>query len=304
MAGAFLSLVGVPRESAALAEAVDRVISSYGRAENRDQVLVQPKLESVAISGVVMTRDLETGAPYYVINYDDFSGRTDSVTGGAESKTIVVHRDRPEALHSPRMRSLVRAVAEIEAITSSDRLDIEFCVTHADEIFILQVRALAASRNWSAISDHAVDGAVDQVRAGLRSTHGAAVGCRRCDNAVRSDAGLESGGNDWRHAAPAGLLDLPSADYRQCLGSRPGAYGLSRHVWPPADAKFRRPALYRRPPQSQLVLVGPTSTRRLAKPWSMPSSRASPDGATCMTASSSRSLFRVSISPLVSAVPN
>ena len=167
MAGAFLSLVGVPRESAALAEAVDRVISRYGRAENRDQVLVQPKLESVAISGVVMTRDLETGAPYYVINYDDFSGRTDSVTGGAESKTIVVHRDRPEALHSPRMRSLVRAVAEIEAITSSDRLDIEFCVTHADEIFILQVRALAASRNWPAISDHAVDGAVDQVRAGF-----------------------------------------------------------------------------------------------------------------------------------------
>ena len=167
MAGAFLSLVGVPCESDALGDAVDRVISSYGGAESRDQVLVQPELESVAISGVVMTRDLETGAPYYVINYDDFSGRTDSVTGGAESKTIVVHRDRPDALHSPRMRVLVRAIAEIEAITASDRLDVEFCITHDDEIFILQVRALAASRNWPAIPDRAVDAAVDQVRAGI-----------------------------------------------------------------------------------------------------------------------------------------
>jgi phosphohistidine swiveling domain-containing protein len=167
MAGAFLSLVGVPREAAALGEAIDDVISSYGRAAAGDQVLIQPKVESVAISGVVMTRDLETGAPYYVINYDDFSGRTDSVTGGAESKTIIVNRDRPQALHSSRMRALVRAVTEIEAITDSDRLDIEFCITHADEVFIFQVRALAASRNWLEIPDHAVDAVVDEVRADL-----------------------------------------------------------------------------------------------------------------------------------------
>ena len=32
------------------------------------------------MSGVIFTRDLVTGSPYYVINYDDESGSTSSVT--------------------------------------------------------------------------------------------------------------------------------------------------------------------------------------------------------------------------------
>ena len=48
----------------------------------KDQVLVQPMIESVKGSGVIFTRVLQNGAPYYVINYDDQSQSTASVTSG------------------------------------------------------------------------------------------------------------------------------------------------------------------------------------------------------------------------------
>ena len=40
--------------------------------------------------GVIFTHELNTGAPYYVINYDDKSGSTDSVTSEAVS-TLTEH---------------------------------------------------------------------------------------------------------------------------------------------------------------------------------------------------------------------
>ena len=39
-------------------------------------------IENPIMSGVVFTKDLNSGAPYYVINYDDVTGKTDTVTGG------------------------------------------------------------------------------------------------------------------------------------------------------------------------------------------------------------------------------
>ena len=92
MAGAFTSLLNIEPASQAIAESIDEVFSSY-RTDNRDdEVLIQPMVKDVVISGVVLTRDLDTGSPYYIVNYDDATGRTDTVTGGQESKTVIVHR--------------------------------------------------------------------------------------------------------------------------------------------------------------------------------------------------------------------
>lgn len=166
-AGAHLSKTDVNPRPDSIGLAIDAVVESYVSPSDGDQVLVQPMVQDVAISGVVLTRDLDTGGPYYVINYDDFSGRTDTVTSGRESKTLFVHRARLEALHSPRLRKLVDGVAEIETVTGSEELDIEFCITEKDEIFILQVRPLVARRNWHAISDKLIDRGLDKIRTHL-----------------------------------------------------------------------------------------------------------------------------------------
>ena len=166
-AGAYLSRTGVLPESEAVAAAIDEVFASYAAPSGGDQVLIQPMIADVAISGVVLTRDLDTGSPYYVVNYDDFSGRTDTVTGGGESKTILIHRARPDAVQSPRFRKLTDCIAELEQVTGSDELDIEFCITGDHAIYVLQVRPLAARRQWNKPADSAIDAALDDVRARL-----------------------------------------------------------------------------------------------------------------------------------------
>jgi len=163
-AGVFLSMTDVEADSAPLSQAIDAVIASYGVHGNQQEVLIQAMVEDVALSGVVLTRDLDTGAPYYVINYDDFSGRTDTVTSGAVSKMIWVHRDNPGALHSPRMQKLVAAVQEIEFITNSHELDIEFCMTPDLSVRILQVRPLAARKAWIIVPDQLIDRKLDEIR--------------------------------------------------------------------------------------------------------------------------------------------
>ena len=164
LAGAHLSIGEVEATPDALAGAIDDVFASYASPTNTDQVLVQPMVTGVVLSGVVITRELNTGSPYFTINYDDFTGRTDTVTGGGESKSVLVHRSKPDALKSSRLRKLIECVIEIESVTGVQVLDIEFCVTRDEEIYILQVRPLAASRQWTALPDADVDGALDAIR--------------------------------------------------------------------------------------------------------------------------------------------
>jgi glutamine kinase len=168
-AGAHLSLVDVEPTPEAIAAATDRVFGSYRTPSPEDQVLIQPMVENVVISGVVLTRDLDTGGPYYVVNYDDVTGRTDTVTSGAKSKTFLVHRTGTGAQRSPRFRSLIDAVIEIEAITGSEELDIEFCITDEQEVYILQVRPLAARQRWHDVPDQAIDTVIDEIRADISS---------------------------------------------------------------------------------------------------------------------------------------
>lgn len=149
LAGAFDSVLHVPsQDAAALSAAIAKVVSRYDCGA--DQVLVQPMVPHVALSGVVMTRTLDDGSPYYVINYDDVSGRTDTITSGSGiSKTVCIYRGaREEYFDSPRLLAVLELVRRVEAFFVELPLDVEFVVDAQGRAHLLQARPIAAARNW------------------------------------------------------------------------------------------------------------------------------------------------------------
>jgi hypothetical protein len=146
-AGKYASVLDV-RGDTALAAAVERVIASFEEGGADDQVFIQPMLSSVSMAGVAFTRDPNGGGPYFVINYDDSSGRTDLVTSGAgsELKTFCCLKSRPEAVPLPLL-PIVGLLTELESLLASDALDIEFAIDQHGQLFLLQARPLVVNRN-------------------------------------------------------------------------------------------------------------------------------------------------------------
>jgi hypothetical protein len=151
MAGRFktcLDVDGADRD--AVARAIATVVASYD-ANPLNQVLVQPMIEDIAVSGVITTPALHDGAPYYVFNYDDASGRPDTVTGGiGASKTVLVYRPSGSRyIDSPRISQWLTMTRELEGICASVPLDIEFVQTRAGDLFVVQARRIALERRWN-----------------------------------------------------------------------------------------------------------------------------------------------------------
>lgn len=150
MAGAYASVLDVDAaDPEAIRRAVESVVGSMG-GQSGDQVLVQPMLDAVSASGVITTHVLDDGAPYYVMNYDDESGRTDSVTGGTGvNKTVLLFRDTElQLINSERVRRWLEMTRELETLIGPVPLDIEFAERTDGQIYVLQVRPIASTHRW------------------------------------------------------------------------------------------------------------------------------------------------------------
>ncbi len=163
-AGAFTSFLNIPcMDKDALASSIDAVFASYPDNHVKDQVLLQPMIEHIAVSGVIMTHVLSDGAPYYVINYDDESGSTDSITAGrGGTKTVYIYRDAQESnFDSQRLLSFVQLAKRIEIICNRNDLDIEFCQSQDGRLHVLQVRPICSQHQWIQAADKRVQNNID-----------------------------------------------------------------------------------------------------------------------------------------------
>ena len=99
-AGAYESILDMESSKQNIIDSITKVKFLHDN-NLANEVLVQPMIEDVCVSGVVFTKTLSESAPYYVINYDDFSKETDSITSGSsrEHKTLVVLRKNISDLH-------------------------------------------------------------------------------------------------------------------------------------------------------------------------------------------------------------
>lgn len=153
-AGAYTSLLNIDPKGK-LNEVIDTVCASYENKQADDQVLVQPMVANVIMSGVAFTRTLDFGAPYYVVNYAE-STETDAITAGKDrdSVTYVMRRDIEEKMVDvPHLKKLLYAIREIEWLLSYDALDIEFAIDSALEVHILQVRPITVKHAGEGITE-------------------------------------------------------------------------------------------------------------------------------------------------------
>jgi adenylylsulfate kinase-like enzyme/phosphohistidine swiveling domain-containing protein len=162
-AGKYDSVLGV-RGREALTAAIAKVIDSFGEeARGDDQFFVQPMLEQVAMAGVAFSRRPGSGDPYYIVNYDASSGRTDRVTAGLGDnlETFLCLKSRIDAC-PPALAAVLALVAELEALLAHDALDVEFAVGADARMYLLQVRRLAVQQQRQ-VPDAQIDAALADV---------------------------------------------------------------------------------------------------------------------------------------------
>ncbi|MBZ9786732.1 hypothetical protein LB456_04610 [Psychroflexus sp. CAK57W] len=150
MAGAFHSVLDIKINKQQILKGINEVINSFDN--NLDnQVLIQPMVTNVQMSGVVMTKSLNDGSPYYVINYDDVTGKTDSVTSGNSiNKTVYIYNGvKDEDFDSLNLLALLNLVRNLENIYTNTPLDIEFAIDNDGMVHLLQVRRITTENKWN-----------------------------------------------------------------------------------------------------------------------------------------------------------
>jgi len=180
-AGRFKSILNVKSNYDDIKNAINDVISSYGKRLNRQEVFVQPMLTKVSMSGVVFTSDQDTLAPYYIINYD-ISGSTTSVTGGKNNnlKTLIVFKHY-HYNEDRNIKKILTSCKEIEQIFGNSHLDIEFAISE-NKLYILQVRPIVKFNKKKLTNlnlSHVLKKLFNKIKK-LNRTHPRLLGNRNC----------------------------------------------------------------------------------------------------------------------------
>ena len=149
-AGIYESVLNVKaNDEKNIIKAVTSVIKSYkenGNHDQNNQILIQSQTLNIKTSGVIFTKTPDLAAPYFVINYEEGSG-TDGVTKGIVNNSVKLFRGTSINKIPIKWKKLISSIKEIESITHSDFLDIEFGITKSNKIIIFQVRPITLEQH-------------------------------------------------------------------------------------------------------------------------------------------------------------
>jgi phosphohistidine swiveling domain-containing protein len=147
--GTYHTELNVPVSSAKkISTAVEKVISSYqrdihgGSNNELNEVLVQRQVLSPRMSGLIMSHEQNSGDPYYLVEYDDETGRTDTVTGGYSCKKAYIFRKGLRI--PPPWNAIAKAIRSIELLLHTGNLVIEFALTADGLVHVFQARLVPA----------------------------------------------------------------------------------------------------------------------------------------------------------------
>lgn len=142
-AGKFESIANIKGKPEILT-AIETVIDSYLPQQAEDQFFVQPMLENVVIAGVAFSQDPSSGGHFHVINFDDKTCKTDTVTAGTsnELKLAYVVKKGKCQHENPYITKIVNLLSELEEVFANPALDIEFAIDQMGDVYLLQVRPI------------------------------------------------------------------------------------------------------------------------------------------------------------------
>lgn len=216
MAGHYTSLLDIQGRKA-LANAITEIAS---KLLNTDELFIQPMLCDVKLSGVIFTRDPTNGAPYFKLNYDDTTGRTDTVTAGKSNDTKVFYCHRLHTAPFGDFRdALIRLSYELETLLDCTSLDIEFAIDSQDHLYLFQVRPLVLPENLPIIAEH-------QHFDALQNLHDRVNNWMQKHPYLYGNRGLYGIMPDWNPAEIVGVKPKPLAlsIYREVITNSIWAY--------------------------------------------------------------------------------
>jgi phosphohistidine swiveling domain-containing protein len=230
LAGKFKSVLRVDAANDSdVCQAVEEVLASFtGQSDEvkPNEIFVQPLLEEVSMSGVMMTRDYHKGAPTYLINFDDSSRTTDSVTSGTGKslRTFYVSHFSPlGCLQESFLRNLKKTAEELIELTGHDALDIEFAFDPQGQCFVFQVREIAGNASGQGIADH-------EIGEELNSLHENCKLLGQTESGLLGRATIWANMPDWNPAEIIGVHPAP-------LSSSLYHHIITEDVW--AEARER-----------------------------------------------------------------
>jgi phosphoenolpyruvate synthase/pyruvate phosphate dikinase len=140
-AGKYLSLKNI--RLCDVDEAINKVINSYESNDEFNEVLIQPMLNNVIVSGVAFSHDPNTCTPYRVINYST-GNDTSIVTSGSGGKIWIQPAKSINKVKNYQSK-IVKIIEELLKIHNNLPIDIEFAITkteNKESVYLLQVRKL------------------------------------------------------------------------------------------------------------------------------------------------------------------
>ena len=154
-AGSYLTVANV-KDRIGLQEAIERVFDSYGRASDRDQVLVQPQLRDICACGVACSTDPATGSSYRIVSIAEGSDAS-AVTSGtaADTRTWYVSSGRKGPCSLPHeVEAVTNLLDELVALTGRQHIEVEFAFVSTGLLYLLQVRPLKVTSNSLSPQEH------------------------------------------------------------------------------------------------------------------------------------------------------
>ena len=211
LAGNYESILNIDTNSISkIKNGINRVKKSYikkGNNNSNNLILIQTQSQNIQFSGVVFTRSPDSGSPYFIINYEK-SGSTVGVTKGLINNSIKIARNTNLSTLPKHWSSLLESIFEIENVSNSTSLDIEFGITNSKKIVIFQVRPITSLKSKS-YSDSEIFKIIKNYKITFKE--------KKKDFNIKNEPLIFSDMTDWNPAEIIGnnpnLLDYSLYDY-------------------------------------------------------------------------------------------